>query len=34
MQRRRRHAVAENAIIDKEVDTMLKNGVIEEGAGA
>lgn len=34
MERRRRHAVAEHAIIDKEVDTMLKNGVIEEGSGA
>ncbi|GMF52802.1 unnamed protein product [Phytophthora fragariaefolia] len=30
---RRRHAVAERAIIDKEVDAMLKNGVIEEGSG-
>lgn len=34
MLRRRRHAVAENAIIDKEVDEMLYNGVIEEGSGA
>ncbi|GMF15134.1 unnamed protein product [Phytophthora fragariaefolia] len=30
----RRHAVTERAIIDKEVDAMLKNGVIEEGSGA
>ncbi|GMF50459.1 unnamed protein product [Phytophthora fragariaefolia] len=34
MLRRRRHAVAENAIIDKEVEEMLQNGVIEEGSGA
>ncbi|GMF19541.1 unnamed protein product [Phytophthora fragariaefolia] len=34
MFRRRRHAVAENAIIDKEVDEMMQNGVIEEGSGA
>lgn len=34
MERRRRHAVAEHAIIDKEVDTMMRNGVIEEGSGA
>ncbi|GMF18589.1 unnamed protein product [Phytophthora fragariaefolia] len=34
MQRRRRHAVSENAVIEKEVDEMLRNGVIEEGSGA
>ncbi|GMF52879.1 unnamed protein product [Phytophthora fragariaefolia] len=34
MLRRRRHAVAENEIIDKEVSEMLMNGVIEEGQGA
>ncbi|GMF42816.1 unnamed protein product [Phytophthora fragariaefolia] len=34
MLRRRRHAVAEHAVIDEEVDTMLRNGVIEEGSGA
>lgn len=34
MLRRRRHAVAENAVIDKEVDEMLEQGVIEEGQGA
>ncbi|GMF18402.1 unnamed protein product [Phytophthora fragariaefolia] len=30
----RQHAVAENAVIDEEVNTMLRNGVIEEGSGA
>ncbi|KAE9018635.1 hypothetical protein PR001_g14085 [Phytophthora rubi] len=34
MLRRRRHAVSENAIIDKEVDEMLRDEVIEEGKGA
>ncbi|KAE8882656.1 hypothetical protein PF001_g24270 [Phytophthora fragariae] len=34
MMRRRRHAVSENAIIDKEVDDMLQDGVSEEGSGA
>ncbi|KAE9166611.1 hypothetical protein PF002_g26225 [Phytophthora fragariae] len=34
MLRRRRHAVSENAIIDKEVDDMLRDEVIEEGEGA
>ncbi|KAE8954519.1 hypothetical protein PR002_g32064 [Phytophthora rubi] len=34
MLRRRRHAVSENTLIDKEVDTMLSQGVIEEGEGA
>ncbi|GMF28491.1 unnamed protein product [Phytophthora fragariaefolia] len=34
MMRRRRHAVAENAVLDKEVDEMLRNGVIGEGSGA
>eukprot|EP00644_Phytophthora_capsici_P019074 jgi/Phyca11/133611/e_gw1.588.4.1 len=34
MLRRRRHAVAENELIDKEVDEMLKQGVIEYGEGA
>lgn len=34
MMRRRRHAVAENEVIDKEVNQMLENGVIEEGEGA
>ncbi|KAE9263517.1 hypothetical protein PR003_g33132, partial [Phytophthora rubi] len=28
------HAVSENTLIDKEVDTMLSQGVIEEGEGA
>ncbi|KAE9308930.1 hypothetical protein PF008_g20838 [Phytophthora fragariae] len=34
MLRRRRHAVTENMVIDKEVDDMLANKVIEEGEGA
>ncbi|KAK1930032.1 Retrovirus-related Pol polyprotein from transposon 297 [Phytophthora citrophthora] len=34
MMRRRRHAVAENELIDKEVDDMLAQGVIEPGEGA
>ncbi|KAE9196575.1 hypothetical protein PF002_g23010 [Phytophthora fragariae] len=34
MQRRRRHAVSENLLIDKEVDDMLSNQVIEPGDGA
>ncbi|KAE8977151.1 hypothetical protein PF004_g26913 [Phytophthora fragariae] len=34
MQRRRRHAVSENLLIDKEVDDMLSNQVIEPGEGA
>ncbi|KAE9028498.1 hypothetical protein PR001_g11726 [Phytophthora rubi] len=34
MLRRRLHAVSENAIIDKEVDEMLRDEVIEEGEGA
>ncbi|OWZ02367.1 Retroelement, partial [Phytophthora megakarya] len=34
MMRRRRHAVAENELIDKEVDNMLEQGVIELGEGA
>ncbi|GMF24511.1 unnamed protein product [Phytophthora fragariaefolia] len=34
MMRHRRHAVAEPAVIDEEVDTILRNGVIEEGSGA
>ncbi|GMF58068.1 unnamed protein product [Phytophthora fragariaefolia] len=34
MLRRRRHAVSETALIDKEVDAMLTNGVIEPGEGA
>ncbi|POM70943.1 Gag-pol fusion protein, partial [Phytophthora palmivora] len=34
MLRRRRHAVAENTLIDKEVDDMLQQGVIEPGQGA
>ncbi|KAE8915964.1 hypothetical protein PF003_g805 [Phytophthora fragariae] len=34
MLRRRRHAVSENTLIDKEVDTMLSQGVIGEGEGA
>ncbi|KAE8989886.1 hypothetical protein PR001_g21649 [Phytophthora rubi] len=34
MLRRRRHAVSENAIIDKEDDEMLRDEVIEEGEGA
>ncbi|OWZ07751.1 polyprotein [Phytophthora megakarya] len=33
MMRRRRHAVAENELIDKEVDNMLEQGVIEPGEG-
>ncbi|KAE9183208.1 hypothetical protein PF002_g26774 [Phytophthora fragariae] len=34
MQRRRRHAVSENLLVDKEVDDMLSNQVIEPGEGA
>ncbi|KAE9001436.1 hypothetical protein PR002_g17913 [Phytophthora rubi] len=34
MQRSRRHAVSENLLIDKEVDDMLSNQVIEPGEGA
>ncbi|GMF47160.1 unnamed protein product [Phytophthora fragariaefolia] len=34
MLRRRRHAVAENELIDAKVDEMLAQGVIEEGQGA
>ncbi|KAE8889918.1 hypothetical protein PF001_g26656 [Phytophthora fragariae] len=34
MQRRRRHAVSENLLINKEVDDMLSNQVIEPGEGA
>ncbi|KAJ8524652.1 hypothetical protein ON010_g16465 [Phytophthora cinnamomi] len=34
MLRRRRQAVVENEIIDKEVDDMLQQGVIDEGQGA
>uniref|UniRef100_H3GFB5 Reverse transcriptase domain-containing protein n=1 Tax=Phytophthora ramorum TaxID=164328 RepID=H3GFB5_PHYRM len=34
MLRRRRQAVAGNPVVDKEVDEMLKDGVIEEGSGA
>ncbi|KAE8969503.1 hypothetical protein PF011_g26774 [Phytophthora fragariae] len=34
MLRRRRHAVSENSVMDKNVDEMLEQGVIEEGQGA
>ncbi|KAE8953370.1 hypothetical protein PF011_g32428 [Phytophthora fragariae] len=34
MLRRRRHAVFENSVMDKNVDEMLEQGVIEEGQGA
>ncbi|GMF31959.1 unnamed protein product [Phytophthora fragariaefolia] len=34
MLRHHRHAVAENAIIDKGLNAMLRNGVIEEGSDA
>ncbi|KAE8976088.1 hypothetical protein PF005_g25356 [Phytophthora fragariae] len=34
MLRRRRHAVTEKAVIDKEVDSVLATDVIEEGKGA
>ncbi|OWZ21258.1 LOW QUALITY PROTEIN: hypothetical protein PHMEG_0004217 [Phytophthora megakarya] len=34
MLRRRLHAVAKNTLIDKEVDDMLQQGVIEPGHGA
>ncbi|GMF48238.1 unnamed protein product [Phytophthora fragariaefolia] len=34
MLRRRRHAVTENEVIDKEVNGMLSNDVIEKGEGA
>jgi hypothetical protein len=34
MQRRRRHAVNENQVVDDNVDNMLKDGVVEPGSGA